>query len=353
MPSPQLPPDDLGLRWRAITLDDIDLWHALEGELETHDDLTERYDRDDLVEELTGGSHKDPARDSLIGVDSGGVARAFGQIEALPGTSLRRVYLWGGVHPEWRTRGVGRALLAWQLARANEVLGEQRGPGGESVSDVPWRIVVNHREPLADRNALCEAAGLVAIRWFHDMLRPLGDEAEPVPAVTAENGFQVVPWTEDLDDAARLAHNESFAGHWGSQPRDEEMWRLRTTGHRSFRRDWSRVVLDRVARGGGGRPEIAGYVACHAYPQDWAGQGYTQGWIDLLGVRPAWRGRGLAPALLASAMNAFAESDMQTAGLDVDTGNASGALDLYSRMGFHVEETSVAWALQSPDADGL
>ena len=44
---------------------------------------------------------------------------------------------------------------------------------------------------------------------------------------------------------------------------------------------------------------------------------------------------------------------MEAAGLVVDTGNASGALALYTGMGFGVEHTSVSWALESPDATGI
>ena len=41
---------------------------------------------------------------------------------------------------------------------------------------------------------------------------------------------------------------------------------------------------------------------------------------------------------------------IDAAGLNVDTGNASGALNLYLGMGYSVEQTSVAWAFESPSA---
>lgn len=352
MPAPQLPSSDLGLAWRPITLDDIDTWHELELAIEAHDQPNERFDRDDLIEELTEGSQKDPARNSLIGFDREGVARAFGHVHALPGSTLRRVFLWGGVHPDLRKQGIGRELLRWQTERARELLVEQDAASGEAP--VPWRIAVSHLEKMADRSRLCEAAGFTAIRWFYDMVRPLsGPEAAPVPELPVPGGLELVPWTGELDEAVRLAHNEAFAGHWGSQPRDPEAWQNWTIGHRTFRRDWSRLVLDRTVQDAQGRPEVAGYVVSHAYTQDWEAQGYSQGWIGLLGVRPAWRGRGLAPALLAVAMHAYAADGIETAGLDVDTGNASGALNLYTGMGFRVEHTSVAWAIESPGATGV
>ena len=91
---------------------------------------------------------------------------------------------------------------------------------------------------------------------------------------------------------------------------------------------------------------VAAYLAAHVYPQDWEALGHSQGRVDLIGVRPAWRGRGLAPALLAEALRTFAAAGMDAAGLDVDTGNETGALRLYEGMGFGVHRTSVTWSIE-------
>ena len=339
--------------WRPISLDDIDNWLELVGAIDAHDDPDQRPDRDDLIEELINGSHKDPVRDTLIGLDRDGVARAFGHVELLPGKTLRRVFMWGGVHPDWRGLDIGREVLRWQTERAREALAEQEIGDDPEIARVPWRIMVNHEEKLVDRSALCQSAGFTAIRWFHTMVRPLRDTALPIPLVALPDGLQLGHWTEELDESVRLAHNEAFARHWGSQPRDQEAWKIWTTGHRTFRRDWSRVVLDTTERDATGRPAVAAYLSAHAFAQNWVVKGLKEGHVDLIGVRPAWRGRGLAPALLAEAMHAYVASGMDTAGLSVDTGNASGALNLYLGMGFHVEHTSVAWALESPGASGL
>ena len=353
MAAPVAPSAALGLTWRPLSLDDIDIWHDLVCVIDAHDEPEQRNDRDDLVEELTNGSHKDPARDTLIGLDRDGIARAFGHLELLPGKTLRRVFMWGGVHPDWRGRGIGREVLRWQTERAHEALAEQESGDDSEIAGVPWRIMVNHEEKLVDRSALCQSAGYTAIRWFHSMVRPLREPAPPIPLIALPDGLVLAHWTEDLDESVRLAHNEAFAKHWGSQPRDSEAWKTWTIGHRTFRRDWSRVVLDRTEAEANGGPAVAGYLSAHAFPQDWVAKGRKEGYVDLVGVRPAWRGRGLAPALLAEAMAAYQASGMDTAGLSVDTGNASGALNLYLGMGFHIDHTSVAWALESPGASGL
>jgi ribosomal protein S18 acetylase RimI-like enzyme len=353
MPGPVLPSAGLGLEWRPISLDDIDIWHELVHAIDAHDEPDQRPDRDDLIEELTNGSHKIPARDSLLGFDAEGVARAFGHVDLLPGTTLRRAFLWGGVHPAWRHRGIGREVLRWQTERAREAIAEREAAEGANAQELPWWIAVFHEEKLVDRNKLCAAAGFTAIRWFHNMVRPFRDPAPPIPEVALPDGFEMGLWTEDLDESVRLAHNEAFAKHWGTQPRTEEDWKIWTTGHRTFRRDWSRIVLDTTQHDADGRPPVAAYLSSHAFTQDWAAKGRKEGYVDLIGVRPAWRGRRLAPALLAEAMRAYEASGMDSAALSVDTGNATGALNLYLGVGFQVDHTTIDWALESPGAAGL
>lgn len=343
MDRPALPSSDLGLTWRPLTPDDVPAWHALQQAIEDADDATERFDADDLLEELTVGSHKDPARDSLVGLDADGTPRAFGLQDLMPGETLRRSFLFGGVHPDWRGRGIGRELLRWQRDQSRWAWAEQEREGAPAL---PWRVSLSHPERLRGNSALAERLGFTAVRWHHEMVRELTTAgAPPVPDLAVPAPLRLEPWTDDLDEAVRLAHNEAFAGHWGSQPRDPEAWQQFGIGHKNARRDWSFVVLD-PDRDEGGRPAVAAYTLSNAYTQDWDAQGYTQGWTGLLGVRPDWRGRGLAPALLAAAMRAFAADGMQKAGLGVDTGNASGALRLYEGMGYEVEHTLVTWTVE-------
>src|SRR5690625_4701483 len=105
-----LPEPVAGLRWRPITAADIPVWHRLVRAIEDADDPAERYTPEDLHEELTDGSWKDPARDSILGLDDDDVARAFGHVQVLPGdVRTVRAFCWGGGDPSWRGRGLGRA----------------------------------------------------------------------------------------------------------------------------------------------------------------------------------------------------------------------------------------------------
>ena len=75
--------------------------------------------------------------------------------------------------------------------------------------------------------------------------------------------------------------------------------------------------------------ELAGFVLASS------GRGSEPelGWVGTLGVRPAWRRRGLGEALLRSAFAELFTRGHRRVGLGVDTENVSGALRLYERVG--------------------
>jgi ribosomal protein S18 acetylase RimI-like enzyme len=67
------------------------------------------------------------------------------------------------------------------------------------------------------------------------------------------------------------------------------------------------------------------------------------GYVSMLGVLPTYRGRGLARLML---QNAFAQAHSlgrRGTRLGVDTGNETGALQLYTSVGMSPVESIVAW----------
>jgi mycothiol synthase len=324
---PEPDPRATGLTWRPLSRDDVPALAALMARVEDADAQPFRTSEAE-VDEGFDGDWKDPARDSRVGVDADGQPRAWVVLDAPPGdVRVIRVWTSGGVDPQWRGRGIGGALVAWATARARQKL-------AESGKDAPGRIAAFIEDHRADALALHAAAGFTPIRYFTDMRRDL---AQPLPEVTVPEGLRIVPWSDELDDAVRVAHNEAFADHWGSEPRTPEAWQV---GRAKFAPQWSHVAVD-AATG-----EVAGYAVSGRYEQDWAVAGYTSGYTELLGVRRAWRGRGLAPALLAAAMRSYQADGMQYAELDVDTENPSGAHGLYARLGYEVTHGSVMCTIE-------
>ncbi|WP_225754584.1 GNAT family N-acetyltransferase [Actinotalea sp. Marseille-Q4924] len=332
----ELPPGHLELVWRPLTLADADALHVLLATIEDADDNISRTSAAG-AREMLEGAWKDLSTDTLAGVDADGALRAYAMVEVRPGDERTvRAFLRGGVHPAWRSRGVGPAILAWMEGRGRQML-------AASGKDVPGRLAVYVDEHQRDQRRLYAAAGFSPIRWYTQMRRDLAD---PVPPAPAPAGLQVVPWTEELDDAVRLAHNEAFLDHWGTEPQTPETWRNHQSG---FVPSWSFVVLD--PSGGDDAssstpPTVAAYLLSGRYEQDWPVLGYSCGYTDLLGVRPAYRGRGIAVTLLAAAMRAYREDGMQYAALSVDTANPSGAHTLYERLGYERVSGEVLYSVE-------
>jgi mycothiol synthase len=312
-----LPDDSTRLTWRPLAIDDVQPVTELIAAIEEADQAPYRTSAEELMERLED-SGLDVSADTLGGFDDDGVPHAWALVDQPAGdTSVVRAFLSGGVDPSWRGRGIGRQVLAWSQAR-----GRQRIVA--TGKQVPARIGVFADDTARQSLALLDAAGFAPIRYYSEMRRPLTHDL-PAPAGVA--GVRVVAWSPEVDEQARLAHNESFADHWGSQPRTAAQW---TEGRAMFAPTWSFVAQDEASG------EVVGYLLSGRYEQDWAVSGHTAGYTELLGVRPAWRGRGVAVDLLVAAMLAYRADGMEYAELGVDTANPSGAHGLYARLGYEV-----------------
>ena len=65
--------------------------------------------------------------------------------------------------------------------------------------------------------------------------------------------------------------------------------------------------------------------------------------IALVGTRAAGRKRGIATALLMTAMSAARADGYDQASLGVDADSLTGAVRLYERVGFTVDQTWIAY----------
>jgi len=333
-------PDSNGLTWRSLSAADIEPWFDLIATIEAHDREQERTRRADL-ETLARQSWVDLAADTRVAVDADGTFRAVGRNAFRPGaTDTVAVTLTGGVDPRWRGRGIGRTLLDWQRTRAIENIASLRAADPVAAT-LPARIGGYIEEQVTDRARLYEAAGFAVARWFIQQRRRLDDVPE-VPPLSID-GLRVEPFTASLDERVRLAHNDAFLDHWGSNPHDEEAWRTDVLEDDALRREQSFAI---VAANDSEEPVVA-YVVNGEYEHDWEPQGYTDGYTEIIGVRRAWRGCGLARHLLALTADAFAESGREYVTLDADAENPSGAVKLYESLGYETTHRTAYYCVEA------
>lgn len=317
----ELPADGAGVRWRPATIDDVPGIHDCEAAIATVDHPNYTTTAEDLEEDFHH-SYVDLVRDSVVAVQ-GGVVAAWGIVLEPPGQqTLVRVILAGGVRPSHRGRGLGRALIAWQESRGLERL-------AASEKTLPGWLMTFGETRAADALRLYERRGFRPARYFLELTRDLAADIPPLAA-----DVQIVPFSAELSESVRLARNDAFRDHWGSQPVTEEQW-TSFVGKSTMRPDLCAIaLLD---------GEVAGFVIATVTEEDWPGQGFSSAYIELVGVPRSFRGRRIAPAVLTHALRSMAAAGLERAVLDVDSDSPTGALGLYEGVGFTEANRSVAY----------
>jgi mycothiol synthase len=215
------------------------------------------------------------------------------------------------VHPAWRGRGIGSALLAWTEDRA-------RAAGMPEL-----RQVVPNSDTGA--NLLFEGAGYQVHHTAWILAMELQDAS---PAVTVPPGITIRPYRPEDAQAAYQVIENAFNEWPGREPTTFEGWSGYVLGHASFSPDLSRLAFD--------GDELVGAAMC----LDYEGQG--EGWVPQVATKATHRHRGIARALLQSVFAAFHATGRRRVGLSTDT--RTGAHTMNERIGLRVRRTYTSWA---------
>ncbi len=219
----------------------------------------------------------------------------------------------GWVHPDFRGRGVGARLLALAEERARQAMSDAPPGVWAGLLHSVYATNTSARQWLEQR-------GCVAVRRWLKMLIEM--EAPP-PAPQLPDGIAIRAFAPGREDRAVYeAYEEAMADEWGHPPLTYEEWRhYKISSEREFDPSLWFLALDGGA--------IAGLAICR-----WERPGEPdQGHVRDVGVRPAWRRRGIALALLRHVFGEFYRRGKRKVGLGVDATSLTGADRLYVKAG--------------------
>lgn len=169
-----------------------------------------------------------------------------------------------------------------------------------------------------------EQRGFGRVR-IETLMRVRLDERLASSALASGVAIRVLDQRADLE-AYAAAYAESFAEHWGHVDRPLEEWVRSLRGNFA---SWEPFLVPETWFAAVDGDEIVGSVG--SFPG--VGGDATGSYIYHVFVRPAWRHRGVAAALLRHAFLALRERGCGVAELHVDSENTTGALELYRSVG--------------------
>jgi mycothiol synthase len=274
-----------------------------------------RSDDTFLVAALTGESPA-PAgfshEDLFLAEDKG---RIVGACRVIPEQAIERAVLRFFIMPDYIERGIADRLLRSTLKRAAD-----------------YRVANVHadlREHDQAARVLFAGIGFRPVRRYTDMTLDLASASIP----KLEN-YDLVHRSLEPGDEEKLTRlqNLAFGGSWGFCPNTtpETAWLLNVRGY-----GHEGAIM--TYRG----DDVVGY--CWTAEIYGSGQkdGAVLGRIHMMGIMPAFRGRGLGKYILWSGLKHLAGKGIHSVELTMDNENPA-ARSLYERAGFK-PETALLW----------
>jgi mycothiol synthase len=240
----------------------------------------------------------DMERDTVVAVGEQGRIVAYAII--VRESEGPEVFTVGFVHPEWRSRGIGSALIESVEARAGEIVAGRKG-------------LIRALASPSDRTFF-ELRGWRFARSMETMTASLEDEP---PEITSE-GALIHPSGPDDAEAVHAVLMASFSRHYGFVEQSFEEWRSHYL--ESPRSDTSLWFVAKV-----NDALVAVTIGVVRL---------GMGWVAEVGVLEDWRRRGIGAALTVRLMHEFRTRGQTKVGLNVDPQNETGAIRLYERLGF-------------------
>lgn len=253
----------------------------------------------------------DPARDIRVAEEDGVVVGYARTVWELLDTGERQYWVIAESDPE--RPEVLAQLYDWVEQRAAEVAASH--PSGV-------KYLIMWAPETSTRAEVLKQRGFVGFRYSAEMVRPSLDD---IPETSLPSNVEMRPVEDSHLRQIWEADAEAFRDAWGSSERSEADWE-------SFLDDpnWD-PSLWRVAWSG---DEVVGQVRNYIDAIENERFGRKRGYTENISTARAWRGRGIARALICASLRALSDAGMEEAALSVDLESPTGAPHLYASLGY-------------------
>jgi mycothiol synthase len=261
----------------------------------------------------------DRENDIAVVEASDGVLCGYLSVQANP--PYASVFSLGMVALPYHGLGIGAALVAENERRAQRFF---------KLADTSLRLAMQAGaladEPLVSN--LLAGHGYREVRR-HELRRiDFVGEPEPPPAPV---GIEVRTMRPSDSEQVFAAHREAFADHWGDDEETYEDFRHRLLNAPEFDANLWFLAWE--------GDQLAGYIGAEAR----AAEDPQRGYVPLLGVRRAYRRRGVGETLLRHVFRALFLRGKRGCDLHVDTQSLTGATRLYERLGMEAHPRFALW----------
>jgi ribosomal protein S18 acetylase RimI-like enzyme len=292
-------------------------------------------ERTDTVEDLARFYNNlvncDPYQDVLFAEVDGDVV-GYSRVMWAAGPEGQRHYRhYTYLLPDWHGQEIRRAMLRHSERRLVDI-----ADGHQET--VPFWFETYAMGTERHWEKLLIAEGYQAAQYRFQMVR---HHLTEIPELPLPEGLEVRPARPEDAYVVWLAAKETFQGAWwyteeGWSDQRYEAWKQDPTFDPSL---WQ------VARDG---DQVAGMVLNYISAEENRECNRKRGYTETICVRRPWRRRGLARALLARSLRVLQEQGLTEAALSVDAENPSGALRLYTGMGFVVDKQNAVYRKPLP-----
>lgn len=321
---------DTGFVWRSVSVGDAEAMADLNAAVREADGVGDIRSATEMAAVFKDDGR--PVPPAFFGVFAGECLAALGALVARRRPAPEhRMQFWGMVHPDFRRRGLGTELVSLAIREAPELHART------TFSHSPLELAMDLYDDVPGHSQLAADTGFEIWRSSYEMIRDLpwdpADLSGPLSGSATgrlDDGLEIVGFDQRYVDELRDAHIAAFVlDHPGATCPTPELWRRRFT-NATFRPDLSCFVRDRQTH------TIAGYLlANHSEEDAWA-SGKRDVHLMTIATRREYRRRGVAGSLIHTALTEAVKQGFDTASLDVDAENPTGAVRVYERAGFRV-----------------